>query len=590
MIKSISIRNFMALESLDLDLTAPLTIITGQNEAGKSSIRDAILWAFTGTARGLKTHADQAALIREGTKSAEVVVNLADTSFARRKTPKTTATITGEVPDILNPAILFDPYTFLFLPEAQRRELLFQVLPGLNPTKEKVFDRLIISIGKDTRGFPKNDEVYSLAKLAAISGFPAAEKEAITKRREAKRVLDTLKDIKEPQKTFTIDGQEYNIPTFNFTAIEATLRELQAQKDDFLRQKGAAEAWTRRIEQVKVQLDRIDAMVPPDVNDIMILEAELEKLNESIRKATEEIAKAQTRHEYFPATCPVITLAPPCPNAGQMVGHDPPAPGVIEALQQNKAGFAKAQAEIIHKLQETRRQNEEYNTAMGREAALEEELTKLESEPEAGADLDAEIATRERRIARGRIFQEKIKEYEKDLASFQEARGKIEACTQEITLYDTLAKALAPDGIPSQMIVEALDGVNERLAEAATYLFPGRNLHLTPELNIVLKNSPFPTLSKSAKFRVGIAFQYALARLAGARILMIDEADTLDTMHRMALINFLLAHLSGFDQVLVFFTTDKPFYIADPRVQNWWLENGVILSDHERGDSLPEDI
>jgi hypothetical protein len=38
----IAIRQFLGLESLDLHLQAPINVIIGENEAGKSSIRDAI--------------------------------------------------------------------------------------------------------------------------------------------------------------------------------------------------------------------------------------------------------------------------------------------------------------------------------------------------------------------------------------------------------------------------------------------------------------------------------------------------------------------------------------------------------------------
>lgn len=583
MIKSVSIRNFMGIESLDLPLTAPLNFISGQNEAGKSSVRDAILWAFTGQARGLKTHADQAAMIREGEKAAEVHVILADgKTFVRRKTPKSNATISGEVPDIgLSPAILFDPYTFLFLPEAQRRELLFQVIPGLNTTVADIYARL----GQDERfkifendaTNPQGASLLAIVKIAVSQGFPAAEKEAVTRRREVKRVLDTLSDTKEPEKTITIDGQEYDIPTLNATAIEGTLKELQAQKDDFLRQKGAREGRVRRQKQITAQLDQIRAMLEPP-HEITGIEVEIADLKRSLQEVNEQIAKVSTRQETFPATCPAITILPtPCPNAGQMIGQEPPAIGVITALQQNKTGLEKTLAQATARLQEARRQEEEYRAAMTRKATLEEDLAKLESEPEAGADLDAEIATRGRRIARGRSFQEAIRDYEATLAQFKDAHGKVEACNQEITLYDALAKALAPAGIPSQMIAEALSGVNDRLAEAGAYLFPGRKLCLTPELNIILQNSPYPTLSKSAKFRVGIAFQYALARLAGARWLMIDEADTLDGLHQTELINFLLASLSSFDQIMVFATGDFAAPWSEvPRAQSWWIENGKI--------------
>jgi hypothetical protein len=527
-------------------------------------------------------------MIREGEKAAEVHVILADgKTFVRRKTPKSNATISGEVPDIgLSPAILFDPYTFLFLPEAQRRELLFQVIPVLNPTVADICARLgqdeRFKIFENDETNPQGASLLAIVKIAVSQGFPAAEKEAVTRRREVKRVLDTLSDTKEPEKTTTIDGQEYDIPTLNATAIEGTLKELQAQKDDFLRQKGAGEGRVRRQGQITAQLDRIRAMSEPP-HEITGIEVEIADLQRSLQEVNEQIAKVSTRQETFPATCPVITILPtPCPNAGQTIGQEPPAIGVITALQQNKTGLEKTLAQATARLQEARRQEEEYRAAMTRKATLEEDLEKMESEPEAGADLDVEIATRERRIARGRSFQEAIRDYEATLAQFKDAHGKVKACNQEITLYDALAKALAPAGIPSQMIAEALSGVNDRLAEAGAYLFPGRKLCLTPELNIILQNSPYPTLSKSAKFRVGIAFQYTLARLAGARMLLIDEADILDGIHQTELINFVLASLSNFDQIMAFFTADISFRISDPRAKSWWLESGKIP---QRGDS-----
>lgn len=145
MITGLKIVNIMGIEEAEIDLTTPLNFFGGLNEAGKSTIRDSILWAFTGQARGLKTHEQQAALIREGAKTGEVSVFLSGGhAFTRRKTQKSAATVLGDIPDIgLNPAILFDPYTFLSYPEDQRRELLFKIIPGLNPTTENILNSLV---------------------------------------------------------------------------------------------------------------------------------------------------------------------------------------------------------------------------------------------------------------------------------------------------------------------------------------------------------------------------------------------------------------------------------------------------------------
>jgi DNA repair exonuclease SbcCD ATPase subunit len=52
-------------------LQALINVIIGGNEAGKSSIRDAIQWDFTGQAAGLKIQQEEAALIRNGGKATD---------------------------------------------------------------------------------------------------------------------------------------------------------------------------------------------------------------------------------------------------------------------------------------------------------------------------------------------------------------------------------------------------------------------------------------------------------------------------------------------------------------------------------------
>ena len=164
--------------------------------------------------------------------------------------------------------------------------------------------------------------------------------------------------------------------------------------------------------------------------------------------------------------------------------------------------------------------------------------------------------------------------YQKDLAEAMAADSELPRLQESVNIYDALVKALNPGGIPSEMILEALADLNDYLAVAAEYLFPERTLQVNEELGIDLEGTPYTTLSKSAKFRVGVAFQYALARLAGARMLMIDEADILDHIGRTELIDFLMTQLFHFDQVLVFFTADQPFYA--PVADNWWLDRGML--------------
>jgi len=139
---------------------------------------------------------------------------------------------------------------------------------------------------------------------------------------------------------------------------------------------------------------------------------------------------------------------------------------------------------------------------------------------------DEQVAGMDRRLDNGRALLHAVEKFwtEKDWAD--QAREQLEAAEKEIALYDTLGKALAPDGIPSQMIAEALGPVNDLLA--------------------------------------------------GERLLLIDEADILDPLNRAALTNFLLAVREDFDTIMVFATSSQAHPSPYPDIQVWWLEDGRI--------------
>jgi ABC-type dipeptide/oligopeptide/nickel transport system ATPase subunit len=70
--------------------------------------------------------------------------------------------------------------------------------------------------------------------------------------------------------------------------------------------------------------------------------------------------------------------------------------------------------------------------------------------------------------------------------------------------------------------------------------------------------------------------QYTLAKLAGARLLLIDEADMLDDPNRSQLINFLLEIQPDFRNILVFATTNYASPSPIPEMQIWVMQAGKV--------------
>ena len=588
-IREVNIRNFMGIESVDLSVNKPINIFVGENEAGKSSLRDAILWCLTGQARGLKTHQDQAALIREGAKFAEVRIALGDgRAFIRRKTPKSPATETGfgvepELP--ISPDILCDPYVFLLLPEHMRRQMFFALLPGLQPTAESIFGKL----SQDKRFEPFNTAdcrkiVEGLAQVAAKAGFPAAEKEAVTRRREAKRAKDTLGQVKEPEPEALIGDRKYNLASVDTENIERTLREVQEKRDELVKAKGQHEGDQARAQATKDRLEKLLSSVkgrlPSSDGTAGIVAAVEVSLTEAKERQKEIVtALAEMRGvvpAHFPETCPVHRVK--CPNAGT------PATAGIPSASQVEIDLKKEEldevSKVVAKLEVDLAQLKVAAKAVAECQEIEKALLDLDLKLGQSLPLgiEDEIAQLDARTTTGHSLLNQVSQFLALKKQADEAKARLVETEQEALLYDCLAKAFAPDGIPSQMIAEAIGPMNELLGVVAAYLFPGRTLEITDKLDIELSGAPFITLSKSTKFRVGVAFQYALAKLAGARLLMIDEADILDPINRAALLNFLVAARDDFDTVMVFATsTNRPHKeSSDGEVQFWWLDDGKV--------------
>lgn len=581
-IKQISIKEFLAIKHLELDLQTPINLIIGENEQGKSSLRDGIQWCLTGTARGLKTHSEQAHLIHDSGKAAEVTITHDDgQAITRRKTPKSPPTVEGTLPpDLSLVAILSDPLTFLSWPDVQRRETLFRLIPGLNPSPEDIAARLRQHVPDP------NFSLSNLATLAGTKGFKAAENEAIAKRRESKRTLEELK-VEEPEDRATIGGRDYILPDIQEAEIQGALVKLRADRDKLITKRGKVEGEIENLPQLEANLEelkksRFQPSELPDSQSIGDQETAIAIQKESLKKLKADLEAAQITQEAFPAFCPAIASAQvPCPRAGELLSGEPPDAETIEQLDAAVLEKEEHIQALEKKLEQDNKRlkiHQEHETEIANLETKIKDLQSKQESAEATKPLDEKIAAIDTRIENGQALHDAVRDFWRQKDAADQARERIDQIKTEITNYDVLAKALAPDGIPSQLIKETLGPVNEVLAQASSYLFQNQPpVELTGELEVYRGKTPYSCLSKSARYRVGICFQYALAILTRSRLLMIDEGDILDPLNRACLIEFLLDIAPQFDTILVFATSNeaRPSPVPD-LLMTWWLNDGHI--------------
>ena len=171
-------KDFLGTVLIDVPTPAPVQIFTGQNGAGKSSLRDGVALALTADLGRVNMKKDVPQLIREGQGSAVCEVRAADgTTYGVTITAsgKMASTFKGEV----NPAMAYvlDSQRFAKLDDKARRAFLFGLL-GVKLDAKSIAARLV-AMGCDAA------LVERVAPLLR-SGFGAAADDAREKATQAK--------------------------------------------------------------------------------------------------------------------------------------------------------------------------------------------------------------------------------------------------------------------------------------------------------------------------------------------------------------------------------------------------------------------
>ncbi|MDF3086623.1 DNA repair protein, partial [Burkholderia sola] len=96
----------------------------------------------------------------------------------------------------------------------------------------------------------------------------------------------------------------------------------------------------------------------------------------------------------------------------------------------------------------------------------------------------------------------------------------------DVAAYEAIADALAPNGIPADLLSEALTPMNERLVGLAE-MSEWADVTITPEMEIFADGRAYALLSESERWRVDAHIAAAISHFSGLKLLVLDRADVL---------------------------------------------------------------
>lgn len=607
-IESIGVSNFQMLTDININLAGtPICLIAGANEQGKSSLHEAIRFALTGESTRVKLKKDMDALVRDGTKTGGVIVRLENGNSAELELPAGKVTTVGTLVNDLQLKALplvMDAGRFAAMTENDRRAFLFD-LSGLQCDSKNVGDRLVAR-GCDAK------KVEAIAPLLR-NGFPAAETEARTKVREKKASWKTVTGGETWGKDKASKWQPAALPPESDKAAgraenarqkaSEVERELSAAQQEL----GAARAELQRRQQAETEREHLAekaGTVGRFKSKLAHDEAELKQWEAKVEE-TRAKAGAASVNPKAPGEYLLRGLAAVADEFLVVAGnhHDIDWPEeLINRATAHLAEYKKlhgwpfksgdqADPEAVARLPEHERAltllqsavaNSKRDLAAAESAAAK--LAELDSEKVEAIDfeaIEAKVSELGEKRSGWRADADKYQAIAEQAKRHQEAIDQAAALHGDILAWSDIADALAPDGIPGEMLADAIKPLNDRLR--ATSMATGWDqVSIDAEMQIRVDGRLYSLKSESAKWRSDAAIAESIANLSGLRFIAIDRCDVMDTGNRLAFLKWLhgLAASGEIDTALVF-GTFKSLPTVPATFLPVWIERGAIVQHKE---------
>lgn len=593
-IDHIHIENFIGARAVSVatDL-ARVHLFAGRNGAGKSSIRDAVALALTADLGRVTLKKDAAQLITTGAGNAACEVRTSDGDtwgVTITGAGKIVDSQKGRTPDAALPYVL-DAQRFARLDATERRAFLF----GLMGVK---LDGASVSAKLAERGCDV-DKIKRIAPMLR-AGFPAAADDAKAQATAAKGAWRAI-----TAETYgAVKAATWTAPALTFSQqnLDAALQALAAVDKSI----GTAQASIGALESIAatVAAARVKLVGLKDAAAQLVRrQVKLQHDEKALKEAQDALDSAVAKAGNAPRVGLVHDLARSVDALLQLGGVDRDSVvgidaenalvdyaeqhGRLNAVTGDRESRARlpdltdARDLLASAVRNSMRDLKAAEQAAAEVKVFEEQITA--SSTDGAPDLDQarqQLATAqaERKTCAAAVDQHR--------AAKAAAEGAAQKTAQalkhhtDVEAWDKIAAALAPDGIPGELLTAALGPINERLALSALdaqwpVVVVGADMALT------IGSRAYQLASESEQYRADAMLAEAVAHISGCRLLVLDRFDVLDLQGRADLIAWLdvLADNGEIDTALIFGTLKALPSSLPATFEAHWIDAGVCTEE-----------
>ena len=538
MIKRLSVRALGPIESADLNGDAPVTLVLGPNEAGKSTLLEALQVLYFGT-RGDVAVKENAVLTRAGAKGWSIEAEWDDGTVLRatRSQRPLQAEILAKLGDPRVFRALGHLDSFLAATPAERKALLADL--AAQDTAE---------LAERARHAGASADV--LAALA--SGNVKRAQALVTEQRREKvrafKALEALAGEEVPCPEVETKQGFLAIDRIALEQIEPGIARLSKRRDEIRAAVLAAARWDRESEDVRAaqaELEDLDAeAIWADGDEAALLskQRELEGYRAASTAAHHEIAVAVGQENALES---LMESAGPCPTCQAPLGNIAAQTAIkaarsecvkrIDKLRKVQQEALDAARPIEQAMKEMRDRRQRAAALATVKARLEERIARMESVGEKPSIPAGDVEELSVEISRLNRMRDLRREWETRTSDKQRAKARLEELARPTRALAELEAMLDPTAIADEGAL--LTEINGHLARTCGKL--GVPVVLNDGYELSIHGRPAGLASDSARIRAGFGVACALAVLSGVGMAFLDRFESLDDTNRKAVLGLL---------------------------------------------------
>jgi energy-coupling factor transporter ATP-binding protein EcfA2 len=576
-IQKIEVVNVLGLARADIVCSTPVMVIAGNNEAGKSTLADAISMAIIGSPRRVKLKKELGQLLHDGASKGRVTVIAGGEAIGDFKLPGGQHLQAEGIAGVQFVEFVLDPGLFARQSEADRRTTLFK-LTNCKASPDAT-EQMLIKRGAE-------EKLAAEIKPMLRAGFPSAcadAKERATQAKGAWRAVtgenwgsDKAEGWEPELPTVAVDAEDLAASREQLAVLAADLSEAQQSLGAA---KQSAKSASERAANIQ-NLEELAGLVDRRATKLAVDE-------KNLAEWAEKLAAAEAAASGAPAVTPHE-----CPHCQGMIELKR-TPGAMIELHAYTAPETVADPDAAQRADEYRGYRDSAQRAVGnsqrdlkesQDAAAQVVALKAEQEkaPSAEAIANAEELINDLRQQHDAIAAKvtALGDAEQAIATRAQTIEQAAKHHAEVKAWLLIADALAPDGIPADILSSALTPVNDSLAMLSS-LAKWKRVCITADMDVTIDGRTYGLCSESAKWRADTLLALAIAQISQLRFVVLDRFDVLDLAGRSQLLGMLveLAKLKAMDTMIICGTMKAIPAGLPSQVRAVWIANGIAETD-----------